>query len=145
MKNGVKIQPTEAWRNDPHEFPQDIDPALDWLKAQTRIDNRKIVVIGSDIGADLALIASGKFPEVRTVVALNPRFSETLALAGSSQDLAPRSALILTTDSDDAKKFQPVSKNPFDIQTRNINGGTPAWVSTKNVSDAIFQWLQKTF
>ncbi len=144
-KNGTPLEASPAWRNDPHEFPQDIDPALDWLKAQPRIDNRKIVVIGSDVGADLALIASGKFPEVRTVVAMNPRFSESLALAGSSQDFVPRSALILTSESDEGKKFQPVLKNPFDIQTRSINGGTPAWVTTKSVTDAIFQWLQKTF
>ena len=44
----------------PDEFPQDIDPALDWLKAQQRLDSRKIVIIGYDVGANLALIASGK-------------------------------------------------------------------------------------
>jgi pimeloyl-ACP methyl ester carboxylesterase len=144
-KNGVAIQAAPEWRTDPNTFPQDLDPALDWLKAHPRIDNRKIAVIGSDIGADLALIASGKFPEVRTVVALNPKFSESLALAGSSQDFAPRSALIMVSSSDEGKKFQPALKEPFDIQNREIAGGTTAWVSNKAVTDAILQWLQKTY
>jgi pimeloyl-ACP methyl ester carboxylesterase len=144
-KNGVAFQSAPEWRSDPNTFPQDLDPALDWLKAHPRIDNRKIAIIGSDIGADLALIASGKFPEVRTVVALNPKFAESLALAGSSQDFAPRSALIIVPSSDEGKKFQAALKNPFDIQTREIGGGTAAWVSTKAVADSIFQWLQKTY
>jgi pimeloyl-ACP methyl ester carboxylesterase len=144
-KDGIPIQASPAWRNDPHQFPQDLDPALDFLKAQPRIDNRKIVVVGYDIGADLALVASGRFPEVRTVVALDPKFSESLALAGSAQDFTPRSALIFAPDQAEAKKFEPVLKQPYDIQTKGVAGGTAAWMSTRFVTDAIFQWLQKTY
>src|SRR5262249_28981470 len=78
-----------------HEFPVDIDPALDWLKSRPRIDTRKIVIIGSDVGANLALIASGRFPEVRTAVAINPKLDESLALAGSAHDFQPRSTLVI--------------------------------------------------
>jgi pimeloyl-ACP methyl ester carboxylesterase len=144
-KDGVPIQTNPAWRTDPHQFTQDLDPALDFLKAQPRIDNRKIVVVGYDIGADLALVASGRFPEVRTVVAMDPKFSESLALAGSAQDFTPRSALIFAPDQAEAKKFEPVLGQPYDIQTKGVGGGTAAWMSTKFVTDAIFQWLQKTY
>src|SRR5205823_7142072 len=65
MKNKLAIQAAPEWRTNPREFPQDLDPALDWLKSRTRVDGRKIVVIGADVGANLALIASGRFPEVR--------------------------------------------------------------------------------
>ena len=79
------------------------------------------------------------------MIALDPKFSESLAMAGSAQEFTPHSALILTSDQNEAKKFEPVLKQPFDIQTRGVNGGTPAWTSTKFVIDAIFQWLQKTY
>jgi pimeloyl-ACP methyl ester carboxylesterase len=70
-KNSVPVQASQAWRTTSLEFPQDLDPALDWLKAQPRLEPRKIVVIGYDVGANLALLASGQFPEVRTVVAVS--------------------------------------------------------------------------
>jgi pimeloyl-ACP methyl ester carboxylesterase len=144
-KNGIPIQPAQEWRTSAHEFPQDLDPALDFLKSQPRLDNRKIVVIGYDIGADLALIASGRFTEVRTVVALNPKLSESLAMAGSAQDFMPRSALILTTDEAEGNRIRATAKDPARVQTVNVSGGTPAWVADKAVTDAIFAWLQQTF
>jgi len=144
-KDGVPIEASPSWRTDPHEFPQDLSPALDFIKAQARLNNRKIVVIGSDVGANLALIASGRFPEVRTVVAINPKFSESLPLAGSSQDFTPRSALILTADASEGQQFKGLVKQPVDIQQRSISGGTAAWISNPSVADTIFQWLQKTF
>src|SRR5262249_15341814 len=139
MKDGVAIQAAESWRTDPNQFPQDLDPALDFIKAQTRLNNRKIVIIGSDVGADLALVASGRFPEVRTVVAINPQLSESLALAGSSQDLKPRSALIVTADQAAADSFKPVLKQPYEVQVQRIQGGTGNWIGSSAVTDAIFQ------
>ena len=144
-KNGSPIQASAGWRTDPNELPQDLDPALDWLKAQRRLDNRKIVVIGSDSGANLALIASGRFPEVRTVIAINPKLSESLALAGSAQDFTPRSALIFTADQAEGNRLRPLVKDPVNLQNIAITGGTTAWVNSKAVIDAIFAWLQQTY
>src|SRR2546422_5326630 len=99
-RNQRPIQASPEWRKDPHEFPVDLDPALDWLKAQPRIDTRKIVVIGSDVGANLALIASGRFPEVRTIVAIKPDLDESLALSGSAQDFQTKPAFIVAASPD---------------------------------------------
>jgi len=144
-KDGMPIHAVESWRNNPHELPQDVGPALDFIKSQARLNDRKIVVIGSDVGADLALIASGKFPQVRTVVAINPKLSEALDLAGSSQDFTPRSALIFSNDQDEAAKFKMLLRPPYDFQSRDLPAATSAWVTTASVTDAIFQWLQKTY
>ncbi len=144
-KNGVPIQASAEWRTDQHEFPQDLDPVLDWIKAQRRLDNRKIVAIGYDVGANLVLVASGKFPEVRTVVAINPRLSESLALAGSAQEFTPHSALILASDDAEAAKVKALVKDPSKVQKVAVTGGTAAWVNTRTVTDSIFQWLQQTF
>ena len=145
LRDGVPIQPEASWRKDPNQFPLDIDPALDYIKAQARLNNRKIAVIGSDIGADLALIASGRYPEVRTVVAVNPQLSESLGLAGSAQDFMPRSALIVTTNEAEAAKFKPVLRQPYSIVALDTHGKTAEWIGKTPVTDAIFEWLQKTF
>lgn len=145
VQDGSPIHAAASWRSDPNQFPQDIAPALEFIKAQPRLNNRKIAVIGSDVGADLALIASGRYREVRSVVAVNPKFSESLALAGSAQDFSPRTALIITTDEPDANQFKAVLKQPFNIVSLETHGKTADWIGKKAVADAILDWLQKTF
>ena len=144
-RNQRPIQASQEWRTSPHEFPVDLDPALDWLKAQPRIDNRKIVVIGTDIGANLALIASGRFPEVRTVVAVKPNLTESLAMAGSAQDFKPKSALIVVADEAEGNRIKALVSAPSRVQVVPLSGGAAQSVADKRVADAVFQWLKETF
>ncbi len=144
-KNQRPIQASPEWRTNLHEFPVDVDPALDWLKAQARIDNKKIVVIGSDVGANLALIASGKFPEVRTVVAIRPNLNESLALAGSAQDFQPKSALIAVSDEAEGNRIKALVKPPSRILVVADGQSTAQSVAEKQIADAVFQWLRETF
>ncbi len=144
-KNQRPIQALPEWRTNLHEFPVDLDPALDWLKAQARIDNKKIVIIGSDVGANLALIASGKFPEVRTVVSIKPDLNESLALAGSAQDFQPRSALIVVNGEAEGNRIKALVKAPSRILVVPDFKNTAQSVAEKQVADAVFQWLRETF
>jgi len=144
-KNRRPLTTDATWRSNPHEFPLDVDPALDWLKSQPRIDSHKIVIIGYDVGANLALIAAGKFPEVRTVVAVKPNLTESLAMAGSAQDFHPRSALILVPDEAEGNRITPYVANPVRVLTAPVTGGTNPWLQNKQVADAVFQWLKETF
>ena len=144
-RNQRPIEPSPAWRTDPREFPIDVGPALDWIKAQPRVNTRKIVIIGSDVGANLALIASGHYPEVRTVVAVKPNLEETLALAGSAQDFQPRSALIVTSSQADADRIKGMVRLPSRVLVASHSGGTAQWMADKQVADAVFQWLNETF
>ena len=145
LKNQRPIEVASDWRTAPTEFPVDLDPALDWLKSRPRVDNRKIVVIGFDVGANLALIASGRFQEVRTVVAIKPNLDESMALAGSAQDFQPRSSLVLVPAPPDVDRFKPVVKMPSRILSMPHSGGTTQWTADKQVKDAIFQWLKETY
>ena len=144
-KNQVPIAAAPAWRTDPHEFPGDVDPALDWIKAQARVNTRKIVIIGSDVGANLALIASGRYPEVRTVVAIKPNLNEVLALAGSAQDFQPRSALVIASSQTEADRIRPLVKQPSRAIVASHSDGTGEWLADRQVTEAIFQWMQETF
>jgi pimeloyl-ACP methyl ester carboxylesterase len=144
-KNQRPLQATTEWRTSSHEFPVDLDPALDWLKARPRIDTQKIVVIGVDVGANLALIASGRFPEVRTVVAIRPNLTESLAMAGSAQDFQPRSALIVVADEAEGNRIKALVKPPSRVLVRSVAGGTAQSLADKQLTDAVFQWLRDSF
>jgi len=146
-RNRQPITASPEWRTNPREFPLDVDPSLDWLKAQPRIDTGKIVVIGFDVGANLALIASGRFPEVRTVVAIKPNLDESLALAGSAQDFHPRSALVIASGDAEAmsKRISASAAPPVRVQSKDIPGGAKAWVADASVKEAIFRWLRETY
>jgi dienelactone hydrolase len=145
LKNQRPIEASPDWRTNLHEFPVDLDPALDWLKSRARVDNKKIVVIGFDVGANLALIASGRFQEVRTVVAIKPNLDESLALAGSAQDFQPRSSLIVVPSQAEADRFKSAVKTPSRVMVSAQSGGTSQWTSNKPLKDAIFQWLKETY
>jgi len=144
-KNQRAITASPEWRSSSQEFPHDIDPALDWLKKQTRLDSRKIVIIGYDIGANLALVSSGKFTEVKTVVAVKPNLKEALSMAGSAQDFHPRSALVITGDAAEGTQIAGYLKEPFRQVTLTGTGGTAQLFESKNLADAVFQWLKETY
>ena len=144
-RNQRPIAASAEWRKDPHEFPVDVEPALGWLKAQPRINTRKIVIVGSDVGANLGLIASGRYPEVRTVVALRPNLDESLALAGSAQDFQPRSALLVVSSQAEGDRIKTLIRQPVRVLVGAVSGSTAQSAANRQVADAIFQWLTETF
>jgi dienelactone hydrolase len=144
-KNQRPITASPEWRSNSHEFPQDIDPALDWLKKQARLDSRKIVIVGYDVGANLALVSSGKFVEVRSVVAVKPNLQEALAMAGSAQDFHPKSALVFTGNAAEGTEIAGYLKEPFRQVTLTGTGGTAQLFESKALVDTVFQWLKETY
>jgi len=144
-KNGETISASADWRTSPHEFPLDLDAAITWLKTQTRVNSNRIAVIGVDVGANLALIASGRFQQVRTVVAVNPNLTEGQEMAGGSQDYRPRSALIIASTEAQGNTVKSAVQNPVQVRVVAQAGGTTSWLQNKQVSDSIDQWLKDTF
>lgn len=144
-KNQRPIAASPEWRSSTHEFAQDVEPALDWLKKQPRLDSRKIVIVGYDVGANLALISSGKFSEVRTVVAIKPVLKEALEMAGSAQDFHPRSVLVIAADVAEGNALKPYVKDPFRVLAQPVTGGTAQVLRLKQITDAIFQWMKETY
>ena len=145
IKNQRPITASPEWRSSSHDFAQDIDPALDWLKQQPRLDSKKIVIVGYDIGANLALVSSGKFSEVRSVVAIKPVLKEALEMAGSAQDFRPRSVLVIAEDAAEGNQIKQYAKDPFRVLVQPVAGGTAQVIQSKALTDGIFQWLKETY
>lgn len=144
-KNNQAITANKDWRTSPHEFPLDLEATLVWLKTQTRINSARIAVIGSDVGANLALIASGRFREVKTVIAVSPNLREGQEMAGGAQDYKPRAALILSSSEAEGNSIKGVAQTPAQVRVVAQTGGTAAWLQNKQVSDSILQWLKDNF
>jgi dienelactone hydrolase len=60
-----------GWSSDPKQFPLDIGAAIQWLKARKDVDVNRIAIIGCELGADLAFVASGKYEEVRSAIVIS--------------------------------------------------------------------------
>jgi dienelactone hydrolase len=144
-RNQRPITATPEWRTSTHDFAQDVDPALDWMKRQPRLDSKRIVIIGYDVGANLALISSGKFSEVKTVVAIKPVLKEALEMSGSAQDFHPHSVLVLANDAAEGNQVKQYAKDPFRVIAQPVNGGTAQTMRSKPLTDAILQWLKETY
>lgn len=146
IRNSQRIEASESWRTDPQQFPLDLNPALEWLKTQERIDSNRLVVIGSDVGANLALVASGRFSEVGTTVAINPNIDEAIALAGAGQEFSPNSVQIIESDlfQGAAARDQIRGASRLTIIDGD-GGGTVVWLATGDTLDQIIRWLRDTY
>ena len=65
-------------QEEPYEFSnpkdaiKDVAAAIQWLKSRNDVDPSRTSVIGARLGADLAYVSTGTFPEVKAAVAMTP-------------------------------------------------------------------------
>lgn len=144
-RNLDTIAADEAWRTDPRQFPLDVEPALDWLKTQARIDSTRMAVIGADVGANLALVASGRFPEVGTVVAINPNVDEALAMAGTAREFNPRTVQIIERTLEEGTAVREYVNGASRLTLVNGEGSTLGWLTAEETIDEIIRWLRDTY
>jgi len=142
------LVPRESWRSDSQEFPLDLPPVIDWLKTHPRLDTNRIAIIGSDIGASLALIAAGRYREVATVVALNPNLDEALAMAGTARDFAPRRAELFVEDPREGERIRAYVSGESRILVPDPvpeSARTEEWLGGSSAVDEILAWLRQTY
>jgi pimeloyl-ACP methyl ester carboxylesterase len=144
-RNSEPLAPAESWRSDPQQFPQDLNPALDWLKTQERIDSNRLAVIGVDVGANLALVASGRFSEVGTSIAINPNIEEAIALAGAGQEFNPSTVMIIESDLIQGVTARQYVAGASRLTIVEGDGGTVVWLATGDTLDQIVRWLRDTY
>jgi len=142
------LAPEASWRTDPLQLPLDLEPALDWIKTRPRLNTSRIAVIGSDVGAGLALIAGGRYSEVGTVVALNPNLDEALAMAGTARDFAPRTVQIVVSDPEvgvRVREYVQGASRVTVLEPPPPSNHTAVWVGASDTIDEILRWLRDTY
>ena len=86
---------------NPNRAPLDLQAAIKFLKADKRIDTDKIAVIGSSVGANLALIATtDKSYSVKTGISISPNAEAVQNLYGKSEDIIPNNVFLISSDKD---------------------------------------------
>jgi hypothetical protein len=149
-KGNVQVQAQQSWIADPLQFPLDVGAAVKWLKSKEGIDSNRIACIGSELGADLAYFASGKFEEVTTAVAVscsaNPAQSWTMGVS----NFQPHSILYVVAQEDQpglesAHRLEKQTGFPVNLKiVENTNlQGLNLIRAHADVAQAIVDWLQK--
>ncbi len=84
--------------NDPNKAPLDLLAAIDFLKKDSQIDQKRIGIIGASIGANLACVAasSNKF-NIKSVVVMSAKTEAVQNLSGSKVVLSPMNAFYIAS------------------------------------------------
>lgn len=147
-RGAAAIAPQESWRTDPQQFPLDLEPALDYLRTRPRLDSNRIAVIGFDVGAQLALIASGRFREVSTAVAINPNLDQALAMAGTGRAFSPRTTFVVAAPDGEGERVRETVSGASRLTV--LDPGPPlaqtgVWLGTDDMIEQIVRWLRDTY
>lgn len=87
-----------------NNMPLDVAAAIAFVKTRPDIDATRIGIVGADIGANVAFVASGTVSGIKTTVSISPQYRENQAsevLIGTNiSDFAPKNILYLATFGD---------------------------------------------
>ncbi|MBL4686242.1 MAG: alpha/beta fold hydrolase [Nannocystaceae bacterium] len=70
---------------DPDQAPLDVQAALEHLQGHQAVDTSRIAVVGTSIGANLAVVAASQDLGVRATVAISTRLTPVQSLLGGAQ------------------------------------------------------------
>lgn len=103
--------------NDPNRSPKDLKAALGFLAAQESIDTTRIGIVGSSIGANLALVGLSNLEfDIKTAVAISGKTSAWINLAGGSEAMVPlASAYLIAGEKEQNGKRATWAKEIFDM------------------------------
>ena len=89
---------------DFNQMPLDVVAAIAFLKTRAEADPNRIGVIGTDIGANIAFVSAGLYPDIKATVSVSPEFRVNQAqefLTGTNiPDFTPRNILYLAAFGD---------------------------------------------
>jgi len=129
----------------------DVDAALDWLENSLGVSEQQIALVGESLGANLALRAGARHPEIPAVILLSPGMllwkigineaivsygSRPLLLVASKEDGYP-AATVRQLD-EQAQGFHELLLFP------GAEHGTKMFEANPNLSLQMLNWLQKS-
>jgi dienelactone hydrolase len=149
-QGGSNIAADPSWRSDPTKFCADIESAVRWLKSRDEVDPNRIAVMGCDLGADLAFVASGKYEEIRAAISVSGDAQNAKRLAGTDQDFQPHSILYIATQGDSsaaesARQLEKLTGSPVRVQIYEDSEahGAKILVDLPQVFPLVVDWLKK--
>ena len=97
----------------------DVAAAIIYLSTRTEVEADAIGVVGASVGANLAYVASGAFPEVRATVSISPNANPQggVLLGSDISGFSPRAVLFMSdeTEAADAETLAATVAEPVDL------------------------------
>ena len=144
---------------------RDVHAALVWLPSQSKVDVRRIAVVGSGSGGNVAYVSLGSFPEqIKTGISLSPGLwgassLEPLVIGGGLEPFGPRSILFMVGDQDQitvsedrtlsykdfASFLEDQTAEPKDLRvfTDSADHGYALLDNVVEAQDLFFLWLEE--
>jgi dienelactone hydrolase len=133
------------------DYPLDFEVAVNWLKSQGAVDQNRIAVVGGDVGADMAFVASGKYELIRSAVVLSGNPKNAQVLARRVENFQPHSILFIATQGDNqgvgfARQFEKLTGFPVRVQIYENSEarGSKILQEIPEASSLIVDWLKNT-
>ena len=133
--------------NDPNGAPNDVRAALLFLAAQSYVDNSRLGVIGTSIGANLA-VASSILELSKTSIAISPRLPPTENLADTSANNM-KSVYYIAAENDsggqarDCQTMYERTEDPkaIHIYSDTADHGRALFESQSDMKNKIIMWM----
>ena len=104
FRNGQPVTIQNFSVDDYNRMPLDVVAAIAFLKTRTEADPNRIGVIGTDIGANIAFVSAGLFPDIKATVSVSPEFrvnqAQAFLIGTDIPGFAPRNILYLAAFGD---------------------------------------------
>jgi len=98
----------------------DVAAAIEYLKTRAEVGAEAIGVVGASVGGNLAYVASGSFPQIKTAVSMSPNASpsDDALLGRDVPGFSPRSVLFMSdeAESSDAQALAANVADPVDVR-----------------------------
>jgi len=94
-KTLLDAKASDFLQNEAENMPLDVKAAIKWLKTQRDIENKKVGIIGGELGANVAFVSAGAFKEIRAAVALSPTLERLIGV--EVPKFKPKSILFMST------------------------------------------------
>ena len=130
---------------------QDVDAALTWLQDSPDVSGKQIAIVGESLGANLALRAGARHPEIKSVILLSPgmalweiHINEAIINYGS------RPLLLVATEedgypADTVRKLDEQALGNHKLQIYpGAEHGTKMINAHPDLTSLMLNWLQET-
>lgn len=117
---------SEGTAADTKSYMKDFSAAVAFLGTQTEVDASEIGVIGSSLGAHVALVAAGTIPEVKAAVLLSPSVATGLPkelLGTGIAGFKPDAVFVASNDTEKAAA-DAIFKKAQQPKQQRVYGGT---------------------
>lgn len=138
--------------DDPDRAPKDLEAALHFLSTQENIDMSRIAIIGSSIGANLALVGlSNPELDIKTAIAISGKTSAWINLAGGPDAVStPSSVYLIAAENEQgglraawAQEMFDASSKPrqLEIVPGSNKHGTDIIADSPDLQRRLLNWL----